>query len=176
MPPLHSSSTVQGTDELQSTDHFSNPLCNCINNQHLWPNLKIATLVEVWATVTIVVYLKTRYYPWPIAIVACLAQTVVYILRLLWRTGQIRRTICKVDDRPPTHFNVALMNWHNWNPIVGHFKQLHCGAVFLYEFKLNMLDFMFRFMLSNICYHNKNQSSFQKLKFLFRFMFRSRRL
>ena len=45
-------------------------------------------------------------------------------------------------------------------------------AVFLYEFKLNMLDFMFRFMLSNICYHNKNQRSFLKLKFLFKFMFR----
>ena len=45
------------------------------------------------------------------------------------------------------------------------------GAVFLYEFKLNMLDIMFGFMLSNICYHNKNQRSFLKLKFLFRFMF-----
>ena len=28
-----------------------------------------------------------------------------------------------------------------------HFSSVH-GAVFLYEFKLNMLDFMFRFMLS----------------------------
>ena len=43
-----------------------------------------------------------------------------------------------------------------------------CGGVFLRWFRLKM----FRFMLSNICYQNKYQRSFSKVKFLFKFMFR----
>ena len=46
------------------------------------------------------------------------------------------------------------------------------GGVSLHKFMLNMLSFMFRFMLSNVCYHNTNQRSFLKLHFLIKFMFR----
>ena len=42
---------------------------------------------------------------------------------------------------------------------------------FLHWFRLNMLSFMFRFMLSNICLRNKNQRSFLQLKCRFKFMF-----
>ena len=36
------------------------------------------------------------------------------------------------------------------------------GGIFLHWFRLITLYFMFRFMLSNICYPNKNQKSFLK--------------
>ena len=75
---------------------------------------------------------------------------------------------CVLNSLPVSKSHRSFPNLHFYAFISMHGLLLSVlediRGVFLHWFRLNMLSIKFRFMLSNICYCNKNQKSFLKLK------------